>query len=120
MKYDLQKIMNAFAMAGTGNSSILDLRNVVNMSLQFIVTGASSPTGTCIITFSDDCKVTDDGTISGGNFAVDAAAPAPPVITANGTKMWNYTNVGHLFARVEYTTGTGSGTLNVNGVTKGV
>lgn len=119
MRYESVKIMNAQAMASSGNSSILDLRNVIDLSLAFITSSASSPTGTVAIQFANDCTVGADGKITGGNFGLDAAAAAAPVVTANGVKMWNYPEVGHLFAKVLFTTGTGTGVLDVVAGTKG-
>lgn len=120
MRYDFQGILTQ-AMASSGNSSILDLRNVVNMSLQFIVSAAASPTGTVKILFADDVQVRDNGIIPNtGNFGTDPAAPAAPVVTANGTYLWMYANVGHLFCQVQYTAGTGTGNLQVNMADKGV
>lgn len=119
MRYEKVSIISAGAMAGNITSSIIDLRNAIDLSLQFIVSGASSPTGTAAIQFANDCSVDPSGVISGGNFGADAGAAAAPAITANGAKMWNMAEMGHLFCRVVYTAGTGSGTLNVIAATKG-
>lgn len=119
MRYDIVKIMNAVSMAGNATSSILDLRNAIDVSLQFIVTNASSPTGTVAIQYANDCTVNADGTITGGTFGLDATAPTPPVVTANGSKSTNHVEVGHLFCRVVFTTGTGTGNLTVIGAVKG-
>lgn len=119
MRYDKVIMSNAQSMAGSFNSAIIDLRNAIDLSLQFIVTNASSPTGTAALQFANDCTVNADGTISGGNFSVDASMAAAPVVTANGAKIINCVEVGHLFARVAYTTGTGTGNLTIIGVGKG-
>ncbi len=119
MRTNIDKILSAQAMASSANSSIIDLRDVINMSLQFVTSSAASPTGTVAIQFADDCKVNADGSISGGTWAVDAAAAAAPVVTANGAKIWNMSEIGHAFCRVAYTAGTGTGTLDITAVTKG-
>lgn len=120
MRYEQQKVISGGSMAGAITSSIIDLRNVINLSLIFSVTSAASPTGTIAILFADDCTLKGDGTInqSSGTFGADPAVTAP-TLTANGVKALNISETGHLFCKLVYTAGTGSGTLDVFSGTKG-
>jgi len=120
MRYEQsQPIVNG-SMAGAITSSIIDLRNVIDLSLIFSVTSAASPTGTIAVLFADDCTFKADGTInqSSGTFGADPSVTAP-TLTANGVKALNVAETGHLFCKLVYTAGTGSGTLNVFAGTKG-
>ena len=117
MRYE-QKLVLSQAMASSGNSSIIDLRNVIDLSLQFTTSSAAAPTGTVAVLFANDCTVGPTGIISGGNFGADPVV-TNPVVTANGTKMLNVLETGHLFCQVQYTNGTGTGNLNVTTGTKG-
>lgn len=119
MRYEQQTIMNAAAMGSNQTSTILDLRNVIDLALMFTVTNAASPTGTVAIQFAEDCIINPNGSISGGTWGVDGTAPAAPTVTANGSKGWNMAELGHLFARVVFTAGTGTGNLTIQAGTKG-
>jgi hypothetical protein len=118
MRYDKVIMSNAQSMAGNFKLSIIDLRNAIDLSLQFIVTNASSPTGTAAIQFANDCTVNADGTISGGNFSVDASmAAAPwsrPTVPRSSTAL-KWATCSHAWS---YTTGTGTGNLTVIGLAR--
>src|SRR5581483_4650730 len=98
MRYEQTQVITNGSMAGAITSNIIDLRNVINLSLIFSVTSAASPTGTIAVLFAVDCTVKEQGAVnqSSGTFGADPRVMAL-TLTANGLKALNIAETVLLF-----------------------
>lgn len=115
-----QKIMSACDMSTTSCSSTgLQLNQYTMASVQMVYSG--SPNGTIKMQVSNDKVAVCNTTNPACNVSnwIDYT-PTISTIAAAGSLLWNVHDMGYQWARVVYTKSSGTGTLNVTFMAKGL
>lgn len=102
----IQTLSSAVSLAASVNSNAGNVSQVLGYSIQAIISGGTSPTGTLKLQYSNDGTNWDD--ISGATWSV----------TDNGNRMFNQSGVYYNYVRAVYTRTSGTGNLSLVLVSK--
>lgn len=112
-------MVSSVSMATSITSSVLEIKEQDNVGIQMIWTG--TPTGTFSVQVSINYQRDINGNVT--NAGTWTSIPLSPAIAAAGSADNAYVDLNQLSApyiRVVYTRSSGTGTLNVLGIGKGV
>lgn len=135
MRMNARTIGSGLSMAASVNTQGVDLQYYFGLSIQAVWSG--NPVGTLKLQVSNDTTVADTAGINmGGGYTVPTD-PADWVVNwsdytgsiastssyssaSGGSLLWNASQVGYRWVRAAYVVASGSGTLTVNFLGKGV
>lgn len=113
-------LASAVSMGATVNSSVADLRDIDNASVQFIWYSGSTPVGAVNIQGSNQVVSSATSVASWTDLSTSIYAGSAAVSGNTGSVLFNLANTGYRWIRAVYTRTSGSGTIDINFNGKGI
>lgn len=118
-RYVNNKIASAISMGGTFNSSIVDIKNLNNVSVEAVWYQGSTPIGALNLQGSNQVVNSTTSVASWTDLSTSVYNGSVAVSGNTGSYLYNVTNVGFRWLRAVYTRTSGSGTIDLNFTGKG-
>lgn len=118
-RYVNNKIASAISMGGTFQSSVVDIKNLNNVSVEAVWYQGSTPIGALNLQGSNQVVNSTTSVASWTDLSTSVYNGSVAVSGNTGSYLYNVTNVGFRWLRAVYTRTSGSGTIDLNFTGKG-